>query len=113
MDETNILARLALYRGLSAGEAAQYSGMAHEAALRLEAMRGDAAGGEALLEGAAAAFVNWQLALLDAGEDFSAGEVRISRSRAAADARALWESALAGAAPYLRDNGFRFQRVPS
>ena len=47
MDQEKILARLALYRGLTADEAAQYASLAEEAADWLgQQVRGDVPGGE-------------------------------------------------------------------
>lgn len=113
MDREKILARLALYRGLTADEAAQYAGLAEEAADWLgQRMRDDVSGGDELLESAAAAWVNWQLALLDADQDFTAGDVRVAGDSRAQGARTLWENARAAAAPYLHADGFEFRRVP-
>ena len=113
MDQEKILARLALYRGLTTEEAAQYASLAEEAADWLgQQVRGDVPGGDGLLENAAAAWINWQFALLDSDEDFTAGDVRLAGGSRAQGARALWENARSAAAPYLRENGFEFRRVP-
>ncbi|MCH3972930.1 MAG: hypothetical protein LKE53_09270 [Oscillospiraceae bacterium] len=111
MDIENVLKRVQLLHGLDRGEAEAYRPLAQEAAARLEKSRVKP-GGDSLLEAAAAALVHWQLCLLEPAGSFTAGDVHAADPDARSAAKALWRSALAGAAPYLADEGFAFRSMP-
>lgn len=112
IDEKNILSRVAMYRHTDAETLASYAGLVTEAAAFLEGLRNGKPGGETLLEAAAAALVNWELSMLDANEDFTAGDVKIANGgRGVSQAKALWEQARAAAGPYLNQDQFAFRRI--
>lgn len=112
IDENNILSRVAMYRHTDAETLASYAGLVTEAAAFLEGLRNGKPGGETLLEAAAAALVNWELSMLDANEDFTAGDVKIANGgRSVSQAKALWEQARAAAGPYLAQDQFAFRRI--
>lgn len=111
MDTQNVLTKLKLLRPLSEEEAAACLPMIQAAAQRLEGQR-TALGGDSLLESAAAALVNWQMALTEPEEDFTAGDVRFSGRNGAENARKIWLDAKNAAAPYLHDEAFVFRSIP-
>lgn len=112
IDEKNILSRVAMYRHTDAETLASYAGLVTEAVAFLEGLRNGKPGGETLLEAAAAALVNWELSMLDANEDFTAGDVKIANGgRGVSQAKALWEQARAAAGPYLAQDQFAFRRI--
>jgi hypothetical protein len=111
MDTQNVLTKLKLLRPLSEEEAAACLPMIQAAAQRLEGQQ-TALGGDSLLESAAAALVNWQMALTEPEEDFTAGDVRFSGRNGAENARKIWLDAKNAAAPYLHDEAFVFRSIP-
>lgn len=112
INEENILSRVAMLRGVEAETLENCAGFISEAVAFLEGLRNGKPGGETLLEAAAAALVNWELAMLDENEDFTVGDVKVSNAGSAvSQAKALWMQARAAAAPYLTQDNFAFRRI--
>lgn len=111
MDEEKVLQRFALYGGLTAEQAESYRPVVQDAVAQLLDAKNGRAGGEQLLEAAAAALANWRVRLMQAEDDFAAGNVRFAGGKATQGAQALWREALRAAAPWLQDRDFSFRGV--
>lgn len=111
METENVWTRLRLLRSVTEEQKSAYLPLMQDAVQRLETQRAQA-GGDSLLEAAAAALVNWQLSLTEPDGSFTAGEVRVEGGHAQDSAHKIWRDALAAAAPYLHDEAFVFRRIP-
>ncbi|WP_050697088.1 hypothetical protein [Anaeromassilibacillus senegalensis] len=118
METEKILEQFALMAELDERRADKYRSFCDQAKEQLEALAkpGESYAAARALEAAAAAlaFYRWSLFRTAVGVEtgFAAGEVRVTKSGTdVAMARQLWREAEAAAAPYLRDEGFVFERI--
>ena len=115
MNIDEILNRFALLAGLTAEEAAERRVLCEDALVRIQSQcreEVDPAEQSSLLCAAASALAFYWYALgrdVAEGEDFTAGDVKLSGRHGLAAARELWQSAEKQIAPLLRDDGFCFR----
>lgn len=118
MDLQAILERFLCLAGLSPEEAQPWQGLCEEAMQELNAqVLTGAEGGAALLNAAAAALAFYRYSVAQSSipeSEFTAGDVRVTRSSAGMEAaRRLWLEARRAASGYLRDEEFYFRQVRS
>ncbi|MCY1715089.1 hypothetical protein [Caproiciproducens galactitolivorans] len=116
MDIENVMERFALMADLSDKAAAKYKPFCEDAMAEIKRRaKDDSAAAQGILCAAAAslALYRWALANACAGEEsFSAGDVRVTKSGMNVEtARQAWRESVAAAAPYLKDEGFLFERI--
>lgn len=113
-----ILERFLCLSGLSPEEAQPWQGLCEEAMQELNAqVLTGAEEGAALLNAAAAALAFYRYCAAQSStpeSDFTAGDIRVTKSSAGMEAaRRFWLDARRAAAPYLRDEEFYFGQVRS
>ncbi|NLG93034.1 MAG: hypothetical protein GX485_05710 [Clostridiales bacterium] len=116
LDIENVMERFALMADLNEKAAAKYRPLCEDAMAQISRRaKDDSAVAQGILCAAAAslALYRWALANACAGEEsFSAGDVKvIKRMGNVETARQAWRESAAAAAPYLKDEGFLFERI--
>lgn len=114
----DVTERFALMADLSTESAARWKPLCEDAMAEISRnVREGVSAPEGVLCAAAAslALYRWALATAGAGADsFSAGDVKVTRSSGnVAMAKQAWRESAAAAAPYLKDDGFLFERICS
>lgn len=116
MDIEDVFERFALMADLSAEEAEKYKPLCMDAAAEIErnAKTNDKKA-QGILCAAAAALCLYRWALVSASsmcESFSAGDIRVTKSREnISAAKEIWIELKTAAAPYLNDDGFIFEGI--
>ncbi len=114
----DVTERFALMADLSAESAARFKPLCEDAMAEISRnVREGVSAPEGVLCAAAAslALYRWAMMTASAGMgSFSAGDVKVTKSNSNVEmARQAWRESAAAAAPYLKDDGFLFERICS